>query len=66
LWGSEVAPLSVGPLVEADTIGPIDVDQLAGARSVRASRMMHRPSRVVDRLNSQACECVAGGNERGR
>ena len=30
LWGSEVAPLGVGPLLEVDTSGPVDVVALAG------------------------------------
>ena len=29
LWGSEVAPLGVGPLIEVDTSGPVDVQLLA-------------------------------------
>ncbi len=29
LWGSEVAPLGVGPLVEVMTINPVDIAQLA-------------------------------------
>lgn len=29
LWGSEVPPLGVGPLVEVDTSGPVDVSSLA-------------------------------------
>ena len=29
LWGVEVAPLGVGPLVEVDTSGPVDVTALA-------------------------------------
>jgi predicted kinase len=35
LWGSEVAPLGVGPLIEVDTSGPVDVAALA--RAVRSS-----------------------------
>ncbi len=30
LWGAEVAPLGVGPLLEVDTSGPVDVTALAG------------------------------------
>jgi hypothetical protein len=30
LWGAEVAPLGVGPLLEVDTSGPVDVGSLAG------------------------------------
>ena len=29
LWGSEVAPLGVGPLIEVDTTEPVDVRRLA-------------------------------------
>ena len=29
LWGAEVAPLGVGPLLEVDTSGPVDVRSLA-------------------------------------
>ncbi|MFL6135982.1 MAG: AAA family ATPase [Nocardioidaceae bacterium] len=29
LWGQEVAPLGIGPLVEVDTTGPVDVEHLA-------------------------------------
>jgi predicted kinase len=29
LWGAEVAPLGVGPLLEVDTSGPVDVASLA-------------------------------------
>jgi hypothetical protein len=29
LWGREVAPLGVGPVVEVDTAGPVDVPALA-------------------------------------
>lgn len=29
LWGQEVAPLGVGPLIEVDTSGPVDVPALA-------------------------------------
>lgn len=35
LWGEEVAPLGVGPLVQVDTGGPVDVP--AVARRVRAA-----------------------------
>ena len=31
LWGSEVAPLDVGPLVEVDTSGPVDTAQVAAS-----------------------------------
>ena len=31
LWGAEVAPLGVGPLVDVDTTGPVDVPALAPA-----------------------------------
>lgn len=31
LWGEEVAPLGVGPLLEVDTSGPIDVAGVAAA-----------------------------------
>ncbi len=30
LWGRPVEPLGVGPLVEVDTSGPVDVPALAG------------------------------------
>jgi len=30
LWGSEVLPLGLGPLLEVDTSGPVDVPTLAG------------------------------------
>ena len=29
LWGSEVAPLGIGPLIEVDTTDPVDVRRLA-------------------------------------
>ena len=29
LWGSEVPPLGVGPLIEVDTSGPVDIGALA-------------------------------------
>jgi hypothetical protein len=29
LWGTEVAPLGVGPLIEVDTTGQVDVVRLA-------------------------------------
>jgi hypothetical protein len=29
LWGTEVAPLGVGPLLEVDTAGPVDIAALA-------------------------------------
>ena len=29
LWGAEVAPLGVGPLLEVDTSGPVDIASLA-------------------------------------
>ena len=29
LWGAEVAPLGVGPLIEVDTAGPVDIAALA-------------------------------------
>src|SRR5690242_10144054 len=35
LWGAEVAPLGVGPLLEVDTGGPVDVRAVADA--VRAA-----------------------------
>ncbi|GAA0812883.1 hypothetical protein Sya03_54700 [Spirilliplanes yamanashiensis] len=35
LWGREVAPLGVGPLVDVDTTGPVDLDALAA--TVRAA-----------------------------
>ncbi|CAM3697092.1 AAA family ATPase [Nocardioides zeicaulis] len=31
LWGSEVAPLGLGPLLEVDTSGPVDVPAVAAA-----------------------------------
>jgi predicted kinase len=31
LWGEPVAPLGVGPLIEVDTTGPVDIDALAVA-----------------------------------
>lgn len=31
LWGSEVAPLDVGPLLEVDTSGPVDTAQVAAS-----------------------------------
>jgi predicted kinase len=38
LWGAEVAPLGVGPVVEVDTTGPVDVAALAEVvRAVLAS-----------------------------
>ena len=37
LWGEEVAPLGVGPLVEVDTTAPVDAARLAaGIRSLLA------------------------------
>ena len=40
LWGRPVAPLGVGPLVEVDTSGPIDVSTLASA--IRAAATADR------------------------
>ena len=31
LWGAEVAPLGLGPLVEVDTSGPVDIAAVARA-----------------------------------
>jgi hypothetical protein len=31
LWGDEVAPLGLGPLLEVDTSGAVDAAQVAGA-----------------------------------
>ena len=40
LWGSEVAALGVGPLVEVDTSGPVDIARAAAAvRSALAAGM---------------------------
>jgi predicted kinase len=38
LWGAEVAPLGVGPLIEVDTSGPVDVVELAGQVVASARR----------------------------
>jgi predicted kinase len=38
LWGAEVEPLGVGPLIEVDTTGPVDVVALAGRVRAGLSR----------------------------
>jgi len=42
LWGSEVAPLGLGPLLDVDTTGPVDVPALAD--EVRRLVHVHSPA----------------------